>query len=63
MDVQAITESIGKIKDEKKKTLQRLREINKLLLEYEMRLFLLHKKKEISDPVLERKIQKVFNKS
>jgi hypothetical protein len=59
-----ILDAIYKIKTEKKKTLLRLKELNKLVFEYEMRFFLLSKKKEIMDQKvlknIEKKIQKRF---
>lgn len=61
---------MNKIKEEKQRTLQRLRELNKTIFEYEMRFFLISKKQEISHPhhlsilkKVEKKVQKRLNKS
>jgi hypothetical protein len=65
-EINEIAEVIYKLKTEKQRTLQRAREIDKITFEYEMRLFLLSKKKEISHPLLktiEKKVTKKFSKS
>lgn len=65
IDIATILETIQQIKKEKIQLLQKVRELNKTIFEYEMRFFLLSKKKRMSqeqEKVLEKIEKKIRQK-